>query len=169
MKRVLVTGMSGAGKSALLDELAARGYRTVDTDYGDYYETVDGEQLWRRDRIEELLRSADNGGQADQDILFIQGTTRNQGSFYPWFDNIVLLSAPVEVLIHRLTTRTSNTYGKKPAELAETLEYVETVEPLLRASATIEVVTTVPVAAVADIVLAHVRGTNTDAGNDRRH
>ena len=35
----------------------------------------------------------------------------------------------------------------------------QTVEPLLRASATLEVVTTVPVARVADIVLVHVLGT----------
>ncbi|MDX1890654.1 AAA family ATPase [Mycolicibacterium sp. 050158] len=91
MKRVLVTGMSGAGKSTLLAELAARGYRTVDTDYGDYFETVDGEELWR------------------------------------------------------------------DAEIAETLTYLAEVEPLLRASATLEVVTTVGVGAVADAVLAHVR------------
>jgi shikimate kinase len=153
MTRVLITGMSGVGKSALLDELARRGHRTVDTDYGDYYEDIDGEQLWRRDRIEALLRTAPSGG---EDLLFIQGTTRNQGSFYPWFDDVVLLSAPIDELIRRLTTRTTNPYGKDPAELAETLEYVETVEPLLRASATLEVVTTVPVSQVADIVLAHV-------------
>ena len=30
MKRVLVTGMSGTGKSSLLGELAARGYRAKD-------------------------------------------------------------------------------------------------------------------------------------------
>jgi shikimate kinase len=153
MTRVLITGMSGVGKSALLDELARRGYRTVDTDYGDFYEQVDGERLWRRDRIEALLRSAPSGS---KDLLFVQGTTRNQGSFYPWFDDVVLLSAPIEELIRRLTTRTTNPYGKDPAELAETLEYVETVEPLLRASATLEVVTTVPVSEVADVVLAHV-------------
>jgi shikimate kinase len=153
MKTVLITGMSGVGKSALLAELASRGYRTVDTDYGGYYEEVDGERLWRRDRIEALLRTAASSG---EDLLFIQGTTRNQGSFYPWFDDVVLLSAPVDELIRRLTTRTTNPYGKDPAELAETLEYVETVEPLLRASATLEVVTTVPVSQVADRVLAHV-------------
>lgn len=153
MKRVLVTGMSGVGKSALLEELASRGYATVDTDYGDFHEVVDGERLWRRERIEAVLRDAT--GEAG--VLFVQGTVRNQGSFYPWFDHIVLLSAPVEVLVERLSTRTTNSYGKDPAELAETLGYVETVEPLLRTSATLELVTTVPVANVADAVLEHVR------------
>jgi len=153
MTRVLITGMSGTGKSTLLEELSARGYPTVDTDYGDYYELVDGEPLWRTDRIETLLRTTPaSSGQ----VLFVQGTTRNQGTFYPWFEHIVLLSAPAEVLSERLTTRTTNPYGKAPAELAETLEYLETVEPLLRASATLEVVTTIPVGQVADAVLAHV-------------
>lgn len=159
MRRVLVTGMSGVGKSTLLKELARRGYRTVDTDYGDFYEEVDGERLWRRDRIEALLRQVEGGDGNDdgaEEVLFVQGTTRNQGLFYPWFDDVVLLSAPVEELIRRLRNRTTNRYGKDPAELAATLEYVETVEPLLRASATLEVVTTVPVRQVADLVLAHV-------------
>jgi predicted ATPase len=73
VKRVLVTGMSGTGKSSLLDELAARGYRTVDTD------TADTSRPW---------------------------TAKDSGA---------------------------------------------------RTAATLEVVTTVPVAQVADIVLAHVR------------
>jgi dephospho-CoA kinase len=147
--RVLITGMSGVGKSALLHELARRGYRTVDTDYGDYHETVDGAQLWREDRIAALLAEDGSGP------LFVQGTTRNQVVFYPLFDHIVLLSAPAEVLVERLTTRTTNPYGKDPAQIEETLDYLETVEPLLREAATLEVVTTVPVAQVADIVLAH--------------
>jgi dephospho-CoA kinase len=154
VKRVLVTGMSGVGKSTLLDELASRGYPTVDTDYGDFHEMVDGERMWRRDRVESLLRTAADG---EPGVLFVQGTVRNQGSFRAWFDHVVLLSAPVAVLVERLSTRTTNSYGKDPAELAETLEYVETVEPLLRASATLEVVTTVSVAKVADLVLEHVR------------
>ena len=148
--RVLITGMSGVGKSSLLRELARRGHRTVDTDYDDYHETIDGERLWREDRIGALLAGHDAG------LLFVQGTTRNQVRFYPRFDHIVLLSAPAEVLVERLTTRTTNPYGRDPADVAETLGYLETVEPLLREAATLEVVTTVPVAQVADIVLAHV-------------
>ena len=150
MKRVLITGMSGAGKSSLLGELSARGYRTVDTDYGDYHETVDGESLWRADRIDALLSEEGTG------ILFVQGTTRNQVQFYSRFDHIVLLSAPAELLVERLTQRTNNPYGKDPNDVAETLEYLERVEPLLRQAATLEVVTTVPVAHVADTVLAEV-------------
>lgn len=33
MKRVLLTGMSGTGKSTVIDKLAEGGYRAVDTDY----------------------------------------------------------------------------------------------------------------------------------------
>ena len=153
MRRVLITGMSGTGKSSLLHELAARGYRAVDTDYGGYFETVGGERLWREDRISALLAGAPDDLPG---ILFVQGTTRNQRRFYSRFHHIVLLSAPPEVLAARLASRTTNPYGKDPAELAETLHYQQTVEPLLRASATLEVVTTVPVAQVADLVLAHV-------------
>ena len=141
--------MSGVGKSALLQELARRGYRTVDTDYGDYHERIGGEWLWREDRIAALLAEDAPGP------LFVQGTTRNQVVFYPLFDQIVLLSAPADVLVERLTTRTTNPYGRDPAQVAETLHYLETVEPLLRTAATLEVVTTVPVAHVADIVVTH--------------
>src|ERR1700728_4529193 len=144
--------MSGAGKSSLLDELAARGHRTVDTDYGGYFHTVDGESLWREDRVSALLDSAPDELPG---VLFVQGTTRNQVLFYPLFDHIVLLSAPPEVLAERLAARTTNPYGKNSAELPETLKSQQTVEPLLRASATLEVITTVPVAQVADIVLDH--------------
>jgi adenylate kinase family enzyme len=151
VKRVLVTGMSGAGKSTLLAELAARGHWTVDTDYGDYFETVDGEPLWIEQRIDALLSIEDPRG-----ILIVAGTTRNQVVFYPRFDHVVLLSAPAEVLLQRLRTRTNNPYGSGPGELAAVLDDLEGVEPLLRASATLEVVTTVPIGAVAAAVLAHV-------------
>ena len=49
---ILVTGMSGVGKS--LTELARRGFTTVDTDYGPWIHVVDGEPLWRQPMIDAL-------------------------------------------------------------------------------------------------------------------
>jgi predicted ATPase len=43
---VFVTGMSGTGKSSALAELARRGHRVVDTDYGGWIEG-EAEPLWR--------------------------------------------------------------------------------------------------------------------------
>jgi hypothetical protein len=86
--------------------------------------------------------------------LIVSGDAQS-GCVLSLFDHIVLLSAPSEVLVERLGTRTTNPYGKDPAQIAETLEYLDTVEPLLREAATLEVVTTLPVARVADVVLAH--------------
>ena len=54
------------------------------------------------------------------------------GKFDPQFDHIVLLSAPAAVIVDRIVTRTTNPYGKDPAELALILEHLETVEPLLK-------------------------------------
>jgi dephospho-CoA kinase len=52
MARVLVTGMSGVGKSSLLEELSRRGYPVVDTDY-DGWTLVDG--AWDEPRMAALL------------------------------------------------------------------------------------------------------------------
>ncbi len=146
---VLVTGMSGTGKSAALAELSRRGYRVVDTDYGGYTEEFfapDGrvEQLWREDRIDALLEQHDEG------VLFVSGCVPNQGKFYPRFDAVVLLSAPAEVILERVTTRKTNDYGKTATERDFILDDLALVEPLLRAGATAEIDTRVPLHEVAD-------------------
>jgi shikimate kinase len=141
MARVLITGMSGAGKSTLLDELARRGYRTVDTDYDGW--TID-DAIWDELRMAALLEA-----HAD---LIVSGTAENQGAFYDRFDHVVLLSAPVEVLIERVSTRTNNPYGKSPAQQDEIRQYVRNVEPLLRTGASLELDGRQPVSELADVI-----------------
>jgi broad-specificity NMP kinase len=141
---VLVTGMSGTGKSAALAELARRGHRVVDTDYGEYSEEAPcsnaggREQLWREDRIEALLDGHDDG------MLFVSGCVSNQGKFYPRFDAVVLLTAPANVILERVARRESNAFGKREAERDRILYDLATVEPLLRAGATAEIDTRTP-------------------------
>lgn len=127
MARVLITGMSGAGKSTLLEGLALRGYLAVDTDY-DGWMLDNG--LWDEPRVTALLESTPT--------VVVSGTVENQTKFYAVFEHIVLLSAPLDTLLDRVSTRTSNPYGKRPEEAAEIAHYLRTVEPLLRQGSTLE-------------------------------
>ena len=155
MRRILVTGTSGSGKSAALAELRQLGFRTVDTDDDGWTEWRDDEggggYYWREDRIDELLAAE---GEAP---LFVSGTATNQGRFYPSFDAVVLLSAPAAVLLKRIEERTSNPYGKSAEERALVLTHVAEVEPLLRAICTHELDASRP---LADVVaeLAELAG-----------
>ncbi len=152
MSKILVTGMSGTGKSSVLLELARRGHKVVDTDSDEWCEWViaDGEPdwIWREEKITELLTSHSS------EMLFVAGCKSNQGKFYPQFDAVVLLSAPSEVILKRIETRDTNNYGKNPLERQKILEHLEWVEPLLRATVTAEVDASKPLSEVADELVA---------------
>jgi shikimate kinase len=149
-RRILVTGMSGTGKSTALAELARRGFAVVDTDEGGWTEwsDVDDGYVWREDRIAALL--ATEGGPT----LYVSGTVSNQGRFYRCFDAVVLLSAPAEVLLRRTATRTTNDYGKGDDDRDLILRHLAEIEPLLRATCTHEVDATQPVETVVDRLVA---------------
>ncbi len=159
MKRVLLTGMSGTGKSSVIGALAARGYRAVDADASGLSEVVsvpDDELtglgpgldwVWREDRIRDLLATDDTG------VLFLGGCSPNQGLFYPRFDHIILLTVPAGVIVERLATRTTNPFGKRLGEVARTLDLIHTVEPLLRRGAGHVIDTSIPLDRVVAEVL----------------
>ena len=151
MKRVLLTGMSGTGKTSVVRALAAQGYKAIDTDDGWCEPLPDGRQRWREDAIGQLLDTEDAG------VLFIAGCEENQVRFHPRFDLIILLSAPAEVLVQRLASRTANPFGRSPGELERVLDDLRAVEPLLRTVADHEIRTTKPLSDVVTEVL-HLAG-----------
>ena len=149
MVAVLLTGLSGAGKTTLVAQLRARGHVAVDADDDGYTEPAAlGEWTWRTDAVAALLSAPRSAP------LFFAGCSEEQGRLP--FDLTVLLTAPAAVLHDRLAQRTGNPCGKDAAERARALAYVTTVEPLLRASADLVVDTTRPPRVVADEVLAWV-------------
>lgn len=147
MGKVLVTGMSGTGKSSALEVLASHGHRVVDADaeaWSVWTQDADGEDdfVWREDVMTRVLETHRDGH------LFVAGCATNQGRFYPRFDHVVLLSAPADVLLERVTRRTNNPYGKRPEERALILRYLREVEPLLRKTSTEELDATAPLAEI---------------------
>src|SRR5829696_9196205 len=169
MSRLMVTGMSGTGKSSALADLGRRGYRVVDTDdpgwreYREHAESSDelhrGEWLWVEARITGLLDSD------DARFLFVQGCVRNQSKFYDRFNAVVLLSAPADVILDRIARRTTNSYGNAALERAMILDDLASVEPLLRESCTHELDASRPLdEVVAELIAIASRPMTTSQG-----
>ena len=90
---------------------------------------------------------------AGEQPLFVSGCVPNQGTFYDRFDAVVLLSAPADVMLERIRTRTTNSFGGRlPSE--QILSDLAEIEPRLRATATHEIVTTKPIDAVVAELIA---------------
>jgi broad-specificity NMP kinase len=159
-RRVLLTGVSGVGKSTVIARLAAAGHRAVDLDEPEWSHevAVDGDELtgigpgrdwvWREDRVAELLDGVGDG------TLFVAGTSPGQGRFYDRFDAVVLLSCDPALMAERLATRDGNPFGRDAAERERALAIRDEVEPLLRRGATHEIDTGASVDQVVGRVIA---------------
>ena len=159
MKRVLITGMSGTGKSSVIQELAARGYQAYDLDTPEWSEWIDTDPrdmltpaegkdwVWREDRVHALLSKPADG------TLFIGGCAENMAQLFPLIDAVVLLSAPVATIMERLAKRSPGSYGSVAEERRKVADLISTIEPQLRLSADYEVDTRRPINATVDEIL----------------
>jgi adenylate kinase family enzyme len=151
---VLITGMSGVGKTVVVDELRRRGLACIDMDQPGWSWTgTDGHQHWNVPRLEAAMTAANVAHQE----LFVSGCAEEQAGLYHRFRAIILLSTPRETMLARIRSRAGNSFGQQPAELARILADVENIQPLLRKRCTHEIVTTMPVVEVVDRILALTR------------
>ena len=159
MKRVLITGMSGTGKSSVIQELARRDYRAFDLDTPEWSHWIDADAsdtltpaegkdwVWQEDRVRRLLSTPQDG------TLFISGCAENMGRLVLLIDRVILLSAPLETIMERLRTRSVGGYGSTAEERRKVSELISTIEPMLRKSAHHEIDTRRPVTATVDEIL----------------
>jgi shikimate kinase len=142
-KRILITGMSGTGKSSVLEELNRRGYVVIDADIDEWSEwrnvvsvdnnTPQPDWIWREDKMQAFLL------QQHPSHVFISGCAPNQGKFYPMFNHVVLFTAPLDVMLERIRTRHNNPYGKSVEERNLIIHNTEVVVPILRSDCDLEI------------------------------
>jgi dephospho-CoA kinase len=159
MKRILITGMSGTGKSSVIQELVARGYRAHDLDTSEWSEWIDADPsdvltptrgkdwVWREDRVRALLSRPEDG------TLFISGCAENMAQLFPLIDVVILLSAPAATIMERLRARSPGSYGSVAEERRRVNDLISTIEPLLRKSADYEIDTRRSIHATVDEIL----------------
>ena len=122
----------------MAEELRRRGFAALDTDAEASRIADDGELLWDEQKVGAALEAASSS------TVFVIGTASNQVHFYERFDLIVLLSAPPEVMIQRVRTRTSNPFGRTADQQRKILADRDLFEPLLRRRAHAEIATDQP-------------------------
>jgi len=169
-KKYLITGVAGTGKSTITKELRQRGYAAYDTEEGfsyyvdkqtgekavypatltqEWYDTH--ERVFDENVLMNLLKKHQN------ETLFICSITANQAKFYPQFDKIFLLTAPDDVLTHRLGTRTNNYFGRHQLELARVIGRHQQFDDELLALGAQPIDSTRSITAVAGEILSFIK------------
>ncbi|MCW2992997.1 MAG: shikimate kinase [Conexibacter sp.] len=141
----------------MVAELRRRGLKAFDADDDGFSEDRgSGRWGWRRERVEELLGHHDDG------LVFFAGCSEEQAQIR--FDTRILLTVPEDVLIERLRSRTTNSYGSTETERRQILSDRVEIEPLLRRSADLVLDTTATTSVLADVIVGHVRPGESPSG-----
>ncbi|MFD9702731.1 AAA family ATPase [Lentzea sp. NPDC059081] len=173
MALVWVTGNSGAGKSTVCERLKSLGHQAVDADwegYNRFFDRVTGEVVvdppypapqgwldrygWQIDRarVEALAaRSRDT-------TVFLCGGVENEDEVRDLFDLVVCIVIDEETLRERLLTRTTNSFGKNPEELASALDHNDAIETFYRSIGATIIDGTQPLDDVVSQVIRTSRG-----------
>ena len=125
--KILLTGMSGVGKSTLLRALKTPDNLTVDMDYDGWikYSDAYGERAIDTVRVLRLFEA-----HPGREIILC-GTAINQGELYAHLDRVIVLIAPLDVMHRRIMERTNNPFGKSRGEWARIVRDKAETEPLL--------------------------------------
>ena len=177
MALVWVTGVPGSGKSSVCASLKAAGHHAVDADWEGYnrwvhrrtgeviadppYPVPDGwleTSSWQIDP--DMVRAL--AGQVRSTVGFLFGAVENEIEVWDHFDRVICLVIDDETLRHRLTTRTTNPFGKQPDQLAAALSWNQTLEAGYRSYGAEIIDATRPLEAVVEDVAAVARRTVRD-------
>lgn len=174
MALFFITGIAGSGKSSVAYELKSRGYEAYDTDndgFSRWYNNQTGyihpkSSVKNEDRTQEFLKihswivprsSAEElAKRAANKTVFLCGVAHNEDEVRDLFKLVFELTIDDKTLIYRLTTRTTNDWGKQPHELEKTLESQHKAAALYPKHNPILIDATQPIGVVVDDILEKV-------------
>lgn len=170
MSLIYITGIAGAGKSAVCDELVRRGYEAHEADntLSNFYVNATGEIAssttpaertaeWRehhswqmsKDKLLALKKTA-----ASKPV-FVCGVAANEEEYLDVFDKIFALTVDTETLVHRITTRDIGDFGKSEHEMKSLLEWQNMTEDGYKKIGAQVIDATRPLATVVDEIIAN--------------
>lgn len=172
MSFIYVTGIAGAGKSAVCKELKKRGYETHEADDGlsAFYDNVTGDEVirpvdvaertteWRSKHIwkmsrEKLLKLK---GASSGKTVFICGVASNEDEYLDVFDKVFALTVDLPTLKQRINERDDNSFGKLPHEMQTILEWQKGVDKHYDKVGAHKIDANQPLLAVVDKILASI-------------
>lgn len=128
MKKVFITGISGTGKSTVLNELKKKGVYTISLDETPnlcaWFSKKTGKRPEQKSELNIEFTEAHDWlcdtsylkklMNVDKDLVVVAGITSNQDEFLNLFDEILLLDANPEIFLARINSRKDNPFGKDP-------------------------------------------------------
>ncbi len=103
-----------------------------------------------------IKRSWSNAQQAADKTIILCGSLANEDKLHDLFSKVFALYVDDETLKHRLSTRTTNDWGKQPHELAQTLEHHRKIHDKYQQRKDTIIDATKPLDKVVDDILWHI-------------
>lgn len=174
MSFIYITGVAGAGKSAVFGELIRRGYEAHEADntLSNFFVNKTGELAkattasertaeWRKhhswkmskDKLLELKKKSVHTP------IFVCGVAANEEEYIDVFDTVFALDVDDETLVHRITTRDTGDFGKSEHEMKSLLEWQQTTKAYYNKVNAHVIDSTQPLAKVVDEILTQLNAT----------
>lgn len=169
MGKFYITGVSGTGKSTLVEELGNKGVATFDIDLidglchwrnkvhggtADYQPGIGRDWLDAHDYICDPVKLGELIGSYSGDNVVVAGLASNQDDFLSLFDKIFLLHCSEKTFLARLDDRGNNDFAKDKTEQEHILSWYKDFEDKMLKRGAIPIDAENSTAAMADEIIS---------------